>query len=148
MQSTDKSWLLFLGVFALVGVVCSGIALFVWNKNRSMKANGIETTGLVIGHLQGWRDRTHRSNTVAVVVQYADEQNTPRVYRSNTYTDPPMYAVGETIRLWYRKDQPEELLLEGKDEWLLPAILGGFGLVFSLIGLPGLIKELIRWLFG
>lgn len=144
MKTTDKSWLIFLGVFALVGVVCIGIAWYVWSKNRSLKASGIETAGVVVGHLQGWRDRHHRSNAVAVVVQYADAQNSPRTYTSSTYTSPALFDVGETVRLWYLEGQPDQVLLEGKDEWLLPAILGGFGLVFSLIGLPGLIRELLK----
>lgn len=44
--------------------------------------------------------------------------------------------------IWYQKGNPNEVLMEGKDEWLLPTVLGAFGVIFSLIGLPGLLKEL------
>jgi hypothetical protein len=53
-----------------------------------------------------------------------------------------LFQIGETIKIWYRKDNPNQLLMEGKDEWLLPMILGGFGFIFSLIGIPALLKEL------
>lgn len=140
MALGDKLWLGFLGLFALVGIVCASIAYSLWSKNRHMKANGIETTGVVIGHHQ--KNQIQRTTALAVVVQYTDYRNQPRVYYSTTYTTPVMFQVGETIRLWYLKDKPDDILMEGKDEWLLPMVLGGFGLVFSLIGLPGILKSL------
>jgi hypothetical protein len=147
-MASDKSWLLFLGVFSLVGLACSGIAYYIWHQSRSLKADGIQTTGVVIDHIQGWRDSHHRSNTWAVVVQYTDWQHTTRIYRSDMYTDPVLFGIGETVRLWYRKETPDKVLLDGASSWLLPAILGGFGLVFSLIGLPGLLKHLFRFLIA
>lgn len=141
MATGDKFWLLFLGVFALVGVVCSGIAYSLWRKTRYLKAHGIEARGVVIAHYK--KQQISPSTAQAVVVQYTDHRNQPQVYYSTTYTTPPMFPIGETIRIWYLKDQPNELLLEGTDEWLVPVVLGGFGLVFSLIGLPGLIRSLL-----
>lgn len=147
MYTIDKSWLLFLGVFALVGLVCSGIAWALWNKNRYIKASGIGTTGLIINHHRKWQPSPNQSTALAVVVQYTDWQSQPRVYYSTTYTTPVLFQVGETIQLWYLKDKPDEILMEGKDEWLIPLVLAGFGLVFSLIGLPGLLKALIKVIF-
>ncbi|WP_441656240.1 DUF3592 domain-containing protein [Fibrella musci] len=106
-----------------------------------MKTHGIETHGVVIAHHK--KRQLSPSTAQAVVVQYTDQRNQPQIYYSTTYTTPPMFQIGEVIKLWYLKDRPNELLMEGKDEWLLPMVLGGFGLVFSLIGLPGLIRSLL-----
>lgn len=146
MDFGDKLWLIFLGAFAVVGIVCTCLAYSIWNKNRYIKTKGIETTGQVIGHHQQRQIKT--TTALAVIVQYVDYQNQPRVYYSTTYTTPALFQVGENIRLWYLREKPDEILMEGKDEWLLPLVLGGFGLVFSLIGLPGLIKSLVGLLFG
>lgn len=142
-MGSDKSWLLFLGVFSLVGIVCSGLAHRSWTQNRTLKANGVETTGVVIDLRRQWKSAPNRSTALAVVVQYTDVQQKPQVYYSQLYTTPPLFQPGETVRLWYQLDDPNNVLLEGKDEWLIPAVLAGFGLVFSLIGLPGLVKELL-----
>ncbi|MBO0939933.1 DUF3592 domain-containing protein [Fibrella sp. HMF5335] len=142
-MNADKFWLLFLTVFSLVGVICSGIAYWTWSKNRTLKANGVETTGVVVDLRQQWKPAPNRSTALAVVVQYTDAQQQPRVYYSQLYTTPPLFQPGETVRLWYRPEAPNDVLLEGKDEWLIPAVLAGFGLVFSLIGLPGLVKALL-----
>ncbi|MFN8348574.1 MAG: DUF3592 domain-containing protein [Spirosomataceae bacterium] len=140
MKNGITSWVIFCSVFSLVGIVCLCFAYFFWNKTGKLKATGIKTTGLVIAHHK--KRQITPSTASAVVVQYMYEKNQPRVYYSTTYTTPPLFAVGETITIWYQKDKPDEILMEGKDEWLLTAILGGFGLVFSLIGLPALLKEL------
>ncbi len=148
MNLVDNRWPLFLSVFALLGIIFLSISFYTWRTQQALKANGIETTGQVIDHIQGWRDQHHRSTAMAVVVHYFDWQNQPRIYRSNTYTTPVLFQIGETVRLWYQKDNPDNVLLAGKDEWLLVAIFGGFGLIFSLIGLPGVIKELSAMLFA
>ena len=110
-----------------------------------MKSNGIEKTGVVIAHHQ--KNQIPKTSAYAVVVQYMDENNQPRVYYSTTYTTPVMFQIGENVKLWYLKEKPADVLLEGKDEWLIPMVLAGFGLVFGLIGLPALFKELFKMLF-
>lgn len=146
----SKSWLIFCSVFSLVGIVCLFIGYRVWDKNRELKANGIQTTATVIGHHEQDRSRGSRksrnrtSTAKAVIVQYADNEGKNRVFYSTTYTTPVMYDVGEIIKIWYKKDNPDDVLMEGKDEWLLPLILGGLGFIFSLIGIPNLLKELFK----
>ena len=134
------SWIVFNGVFTVVGLVCLSLAYAFWNKNRQLKSNGIETSALVIAHYK--KTQISPSTAKAVVVQYTDENLQPKVYYSSLYTTPVQFQVGETIRIWYQKGNPNQVLMEGKDEWLLPAVLGAFGVIFSLIGLPSLLKEL------
>jgi uncharacterized membrane-anchored protein YitT (DUF2179 family) len=140
MKNGITSWFLFCSVFSLIGIVCLCFAYFFWNKNRTLKATGVETTATVIAHHK--KRQIPTTTASAVVVQYMDENNQPKVYYSTTYTTPVLFQIGETIKIWYRKDNPNELLMEGKDEWLLPMIMGGFGFIFSLIGLPALLKEI------
>lgn len=134
------SWLAFCGAFSLVGLVCVGFAYYFWNKNRKLKSSGVETTALVIAHYK--KPQITPSTAKAVVIQYIDNSNETRVYYSTLYTTPVQFQVGETIRIWYQPEHPNDVLMEGKDEWLLPTVLGAFGVVFSLIGLPSLLKEL------
>ncbi len=145
MNTTDKFWLLFCILFSTVGIVCSIISYNLWNKNRQIKTKGVEKMGVVIAHHQ--KKQIPTTTALAVVVQFMDETNQPRVFYSTTYTTPVMFQIGETVKLWYLKEKPAEVLLEGKDEWLISMVLAGFGLIFSLIGLPALLKELFRMVF-
>lgn len=138
----SKSWLVFCGLFSTVGIVCLSIGFNVWNKNRDFKKSGVETTAMVIGLHK--KKQIPATTAQAVILQYNTKTEENKIFYSTTYTTPPLFQVGEQIKIWYQPDQPENVLMEGKDEWLIPMILFGFGTIFTLIGLPGFIKELLK----
>ncbi len=138
----SKSWLVFCGLFSTVGIVCLSIGFNVWNKNRAFKKTGVETTAVVIGHHK--KKQIPATTAQAVILQYATKTEEYKIFYSTTYTTPPLFQVGEQVKIWYQLDQPENVLMEGKDEWLVPMILFGFGTIFSLIGVPGFIRELMK----
>ncbi len=96
----------------------------------------------MIGHHK--KKQIPASTAQAVILQYSTKTEEYKIFYSTTYTTPPLFQVGEQIKIWYQPDQSENVLMEGKDEWLVPMILFGFGTIFSLIGLPGFIKEILK----
>ena len=70
-----------------------------------------------------------------------------RVYRyhSNTSTSPPSVTVGHAVMLWVDPAYPERVLIDTfAERYLLIAILGPLGLLFSVIGLLPLARWFIR----
>lgn len=142
----DKSWLIFCGVFATIGTVCALIGWYNWRNVSHIKRNGVEVSGWVIENYPH-PDRKKRY-LYAPVVQYLDKSGEMKKYTSTTFTNPPEFQVGEQVQVWYLAEDPEQVSIPGTNFWLVPAVLGGFGLIFSLIGYPALIKALFKGLFG
>ena len=142
MKTIDKSWLFFCGVFATVGVVCLVLAYFNYASIKNQIKDGTETEGTVIGHYK--QKQLKPTTALAVVVAYKDQYGKPLVYYSTTYTTPVEFQIGEQVKLWYNPKQHNEIIIKGKNMGLIPMILAGFGIVFSLIGLPGFLKELFK----
>ncbi|MDX2249042.1 MAG: DUF3592 domain-containing protein [Bacteroidia bacterium] len=142
----DKSWLIFCGVFATIGTVCAVIGWYNWQSTSHIVRNGIQVDGWVIENYPH-PDRKKRY-LYAPVVQFLDKNGEMRKYTSTTFTNPAQFQVGEQIKVWYLEKSPEKVMIPGPDYWLVPAVLGGFGLVFSLIGYPALIRALIKSMLG
>lgn len=137
----DKFLVIVFAVFSLVGISCSVIGYTIWNKHSQLKKQGIEANALVIGHYE--KKQIKPTTARAVIIQYKDYNDSLRTFYSTIYTTPPMFQVGETIKIWYSKDKPNDILMEGKDEWIIPTVLGVLGIIFSIIGIPSLIKEVL-----
>ncbi|GAB2561438.1 DUF3592 domain-containing protein [Spirosoma aerophilum] len=140
-----KAGLLFLGVFALVGIGLLGGSYYSWQYTQRIMKAGVEAKGVVIDTRYS-RDKNGRTTSAqAPVVQFVTAEGKPVTYYSQTYTTPASFDVGETVTLWYMPEKPQEdVILDGMTTWILPAVLGGMGVIFSLIGLPGLIRSLFR----
>ena len=143
MEFKDKGWLLFTGVFALIGTGLFVGAYYSWHSTQRIIRAGIETKGVVIDTRYG-RDKQGRTTTSqAPVIQFRTVAGEPVTYYSTLYTTPAIFNVGETMTLWYLPEKPqEEVVLEGADSWLITAVLGGMGVIFALIGYPALIRAL------
>ena len=140
MEANGKYWLIFSGIFSLVGIVCLIIAFFNYYGIQKFVREGIETEGTVIGHHK--KRQISPGTALGVVVAYKDQNGQALVYYSTTYTTPVEYQIGEQVRIWYKRNQPNEVIIKGKNMWLITMVLGGFGIVFSLIGLPAFLKEI------
>ncbi|WP_080054827.1 DUF3592 domain-containing protein [Spirosoma aerolatum] len=139
----DKIKYVFLGLFALLGTVFLIVAYMTWQSTQQIVKTGIETKGMVIGSHYNHDSQGRRTNSQAPVIQFTTQQGQSITYYSNTYTSPPSFTVGERVTLWYRPNNPQEdIVLEGVDGWILPAVFGLLGVVFSLIGYPLLIMSL------
>ena len=139
MESTSKPGPLFFGLFALLGTIFLIVAYYTWQSTKRIKETGIKTQGLVVGTRYNEDSQGRTTSSQAPVVQFTTVTGKPMTYYSTTYTSPPSFDVGETVTLWYLPDNPQEVILEGIDGWILPAVFGFLGLVFSLIGYPLLI---------
>ena len=123
----------FFGIFATVGTIMGIVAAGVWFYSNRLTRDGVRTTGTVV-QLVGSQSR-------APVVEFETTAGDRQVYTSSMYSSPPAYQVGETVTLWYAPEDPERVMLDGLERWLLPLIMGLFFAVFGGIGYGGLLYQ-------
>ncbi|WP_428657852.1 DUF3592 domain-containing protein [Runella sp.] len=129
----NNFWVLFFGIFAVIGTVFGVVAYYAWDADQYIRRNGVETTGTVVSF-----NRNSKGSS-APVISYTTQSGETLTYYSSTYSSPSAYDAGEEVKLWYLPNEPQELVLAGIDSWLLPAIFGGFFVIFGGIGYGGFI---------
>ena len=68
------------------------------------------------------------------VVSY-ELRGEPYQITGTAWSNPPAYAVGDQVQVLYLPDQPRAArIYSWFDFWFLPALLGGVGLIFALVG--------------
>lgn len=142
----NNFWLFFCGLFAFVGTVFGAVAVGFWHNSEQLVRTGVAAEGTVVRLVYN-----EKSGTAAPVIEYETDWAGRQTHISSTFSSPPAYHVGEHVRLWYDADDPTQVVLSGSDRWLLPAIFGGFFLIFGGIGYGGLAGQFFksrrrRWL--
>lgn len=131
----NNFWSFFYGIFAFVATLLGVIGFLNWNSSQKLMREGVYTEGIVTNM------RYNNSGSASPTIEFDTEKFGHQVYYSSMYSSPPAYAVGERVKLWYDPEHPQKVVMSGLDLWLLPAIFGGFFLVFGSIGYIGLAKQ-------
>jgi hypothetical protein len=124
-------------LFLLLGLgLLAGAGFAAW-REVEFRRGAIETDGLVVEMLAGSsRDRTGRhSRTYRPVFVFALPDGTKRRVEGGVASNPPCCTVGETVRVRYRPEAPEQAQMVGfMESWFVVTLLGGIGAVFTLVG--------------
>ena len=145
MDIHSKITLGFFGLFALCGTVCAIIAFVSYRSTYRIVHEGVEAQGLVVENYAAPRAVGKTSTTaLAPVVEFRTGGGELVRYASTTFTTPVSHPVGARVRVWYLPENPQVVTLEGVDSWLIPVVLGGFGLIFCLIGWPTVLRTLLH----
>lgn len=123
-------------IFSIIGGLLLAGALYSWYDTKSFNATATKTTGTVI-EMVPHSGSSGSHDTYAPVIRYVDASGTMHEYRSSTASYPPAYAVGDVTDLYYDPQHPDHAKVSGWMEYFGVTILGGIGLVFSLIGWIG-----------
>ncbi|HKU90636.1 MAG TPA: DUF3592 domain-containing protein [Steroidobacteraceae bacterium] len=124
----------FIIIFLGIGVLMLSIAALLWNHTRSFLARAQETTGTVV-ELREVRDKDGGSSTWKPVVKFTTARGRNITFAESFSSSPAPYDVGEPVTVLYLPDEPEEARIRGFGSlWLGATIVGGIGLVFTLIG--------------
>lgn len=136
-----------LWLFPAIGTLLLAGALAVQVHRRSFEATASKAEGTVVElALRESRDSDgRRGDTYCPVVRYRTAAGREIEFVSRTCSQPPAYDVGERVRVLYRPDKPYGASLDGfAERWLGTLVLGGIGLIFSLIGWPLVLIPLRR----
>ena len=107
----------------VVGLVGSGTSVFVSEAAEGQSAFREE------GNLYG-------GESLAPQIEFTDSGGNVCTTRGKVASNPPKYAVGDTVRLLYPPGSPEKAVVDRfAEKWLLETFLFGFGLMLLAIGL-------------
>src|SRR5688572_9594713 len=113
-------WIILLGVAAYLG----------WNSWQQ-SADAESVTGTVVSMRQVSATRPGGVSTYAPTISYTVNGRS-YTYRSSSSSFPPAYKVGDTVTLEYAPGDPNDVRVDSWwAQWLLPALLGGAGLVVA-----------------
>ena len=126
-----------LGLLAASGVLLAG-------KRRFLR-NAASATGTVVrlatvappARTNDARLRSSERGTVfyAPVVRFTTAAGRAAEFQSASGSIPPRYAVGATVPVRYDPDDPARAeIATFADQWLLPVLLGGTGLMLATVG--------------
>lgn len=77
-----------------------------------------------------------RGDAAYPVVEFTPVGGVPRKLQDSAGSNPPSYEVGERVEVLYRPDSPGDARIKRfLSLWLLPLILGGIGLLFTVSGI-------------
>lgn len=124
--------LMFPALFGLIGLCLLAPALWTGYQSWHFLYVAQSAPGSVIA--LDWQDDTDTS-LARPVVRY-EIRGDPYQINGATWASSSAYAVGEQVQVLYPPDQPSAArIYSWFDFWFLPALLGGIGLVFELVGL-------------
>jgi hypothetical protein len=125
-------------VFLALGVLMLLGAGWSWQHTTAFMAVASRAEGRVIALDESRGSSTGsggRSSSYAPVVSYRTAAGVDVVYTEKTHTNPPTHAVGETVQVLYRAEDPESARLDTwASLWFMTFIFGLLGAIFVLIG--------------
>jgi len=129
--------------------VCAG-TLFVFISVREgltpyrLMKYGVETEGVVVEMYKRPMKAMEKTNgSVAPVVKFMTTKGDIITYYSTTFTNFGEFTVGQKVKVWYDSNNPQLATLEGKDNWILSAVFGVFGIVICAIFYTLFVQQLI-----
>jgi hypothetical protein len=126
-------------VIPAVFLLC-GIGLLIGGfvsvgRTRAFLRKAIETSGEVVDLLEEPPYESGESPTYRPVVSYVLPSSRRIRFQSMVHSNPPEYAIGESVAILYEPDRPHEARIRSFTSlWLLGIILVGLGMIFSALG--------------
>lgn len=137
-----KTLKVFKVLFPLIGLAALMGAWMLYSNARQFVATAVTAEGTVVELV---RSRSSDSTTYAPRVTFTDAQGRAHAFTSRTSSNPPAYHVGETVRVLYRAESPQQARIDGFFSlWGGALIVGILGSVFALVGLGMVLVPMLR----
>jgi hypothetical protein len=129
-------------IILLVGSALLLGAWFVYDSTREFLATAVTAQG-VVTDLQ--LSRSSDSNTYNPVFEFQTPDGKIYEVLSSAGSNPPSYARGEQVEVFYQADDPYDAKINGFFTlWGAAAIVGGLGVIFFLVGAAIAIYPLLK----
>ncbi len=106
---------IFGGIFALAGLVCGAVAIYMLSHRLYIINQGEKTTGTVTDILY---QTSKGSVLTAPVVTFRTQTGDLIEYRSSLYSSGNAFNKGDEVTLWYNPERPDDVIL-AKSSWLI-----------------------------
>ncbi len=126
-------------IFFIVGLGLSTGALFSASNTKHFLKNAKETVGTVerVDSHQSRNDNGGSTTMYTPVISFEDSLGKTRSFKSNVSSN--SYRTNSKVDVLYNVNTPDEARIKSFSHlWLTSLILGGMGVVFTLIGGGGL----------
>jgi Protein of unknown function (DUF3592) len=128
-----RSWL-FTAIFLTVGLGLLGGGVYSFVSTREFLGNAVSADGVVIDLEERW-DSDDSSYTYYPRVRFATETGQPYEFTGDVGSSPAAFDVGEGVRVLFDPADPSSARIDSFMQlWFASMILGGMGLIFSIVG--------------
>ena len=133
---------IFGGVFLLVGLGMLSGGFFLWQSQADFAAHALSAEGEVTDLV--YRSSSKGGGTYIPAVKFTTADGKLVHMTGSTGSGSPSYARGDHVRILYDAANPERARIDSfMENWFAALLLGGMGLVFSLVG-GGVIGSMVR----
>ena len=134
-------------IFLTIGLGMLAGGGFWWAHQRQFIGAASHAPGVVVDmerHYSRSSGSSGSSTTWAPVVRFTTPDGVQQEFVASTSSNPPAYHRGEAVEVLYESGRPEGATINGWFSlWGGIAIVGGLGLVFSLVG-GGILAARVR----
>jgi hypothetical protein len=124
------------------GAVFLVIAIASASGTRTFLAEASPARGTVTALVRG---RSSSSNSYAPVVRFVTADGETIEFKSNTFSDPPAYAVGQHVDVLYRPLAPSNAMVDDfLSLWASPLMFGALGSIFLAGGVGFIAAAILR----
>lgn len=128
-----RPWL-FTAIFLTVGLGLLSGGIYSFMSTREFLGNAVSADGVVIDLEERW-DSDDSSYTYYPRVRFETETGQPYEFTGDVGSSPASFDVGEGVRVLFDPADPSSARIDSFMQlWFVSVILGGMGLVFSIVG--------------
>ena len=122
-----------LWIVPALGAVLLIAGLVVFLRTRTFLATAATAQGTVVGYQQ--RRSSQGSVTYAPIVRFTTARGSVEEFTDSVSSSSPPHHEGAAVSVRYDANKPSNARLDsGFRLWLAPALLGGIGLAFLVVG--------------
>ncbi len=130
------------GIFTPIGLLFSGLGLWLYLNDQDLAAKGVRASGTVI-QIVSYRD-SDGETMYRPVVEFTDTAGSRREFSSDVSSSTSEFQRGEAVDVIYDPVAPENAIIDSfMERFFLPLIFGGLGSIFALVG-AGILFTTIR----
>ncbi|MCK6541696.1 DUF3592 domain-containing protein [bacterium] len=119
-------------IFQFVSLTLLGIAYYLVRRKQNFIAECDQVEGTVVRFRES--RRPGKNTTYAPVVEYFAYGKSYQ-HESSLYRSSPGFEIHQTVSVLYKRDKPEEAMIDSfLEKWFIPMMLGIVGSVFLIIG--------------
>ncbi len=119
------------GILLGMGVIFTVVAAFIFFQGYMLERDGIQAEGTVIDLAES---RDEDGTSYAPVIRFQTQGGREFEFKSNYYSSPPQYKVGQKVTVIYPPERPGEAQVKGAGNLLVLifGLVGGFEILLGL----------------
>ncbi|ANY18750.1 Inner membrane protein YmfA [Tsuneonella dongtanensis] len=138
----DRFFLWFGSAFAAFGLLFAGVGGWMLFDDLDFQKDALHARGTVVDLEQRTSDDGY---VYAPIVEWRDQNGTPQRFVGGVGSNPAAYDRGEAVDVTYHRGLPGQARVDSFTERHMgPAIFGGMGSLFAIVGLTLVVLHLRR----